>query len=244
LAGSITLSGKIISTIKYQEMNNMGTKQVQITRTGLIGLLAAILVGTGEFLLHFDSLGRFGEAKTYEFMNGISANRTTVGHFLAILGAPLYIPGFWHLMKMLEPANRVASRIAFVIMSYGMIIGVAWIGSRANISSIVNYEQITDPSYLVSLYAFRYENLLQITRLAVLFFSLIFLWLTLSGRSYYPRWVAVFNPILLILFSFTVWFFTPAIGIFLMPVALNIAFGLLFLISIYYSRNINAKERS
>jgi hypothetical protein len=211
--------------------------------TGVLGLLAAILVGTGEFLLHFDSLGRFGEAEAYKFMKGISANRTTVGHFLAVLGAPLYILGFWHLMKMLEPANRVASRIAFVIMSYGMVIGVVWIGSRANISSIINYKQITDPSYLVSLYAFRYENLLQITRLAVLFFSLIFLWLTLSGHSYYPRWVAVFNPILLILFSFTVWFFTPAIGIFLMPVALNIAFGLLFLISIYYSLNIKTKER-
>jgi hypothetical protein len=29
--------------------------------TGVLGLLAAILVGAGEFLLHFDAMGRFAE---------------------------------------------------------------------------------------------------------------------------------------------------------------------------------------
>lgn len=219
----------------------METKHIQIISSGLIGLLAAILVGIGEFLLHFDSLWRVGEAGGYEFMKGISADRTTTGHFLAVLGGPLYIVGFWHLMKMLEPANRVVSRIAFTIMSYGIIVGAVWIGSRANISSIINSVQITDTSNLVALYEFRYENLLQITRLAVLIFSLIFIWLTVSGRTHYPRWFAVFNPILLLLSIFAIWFLVPSIGIYLMPIALNIAFGLLFLFSTYYSLNI--KER-
>ncbi len=216
----------------------MQSNQRQIISAGMVGLLAAILVGAGEFLLHFDSLGRFGEAGGYEFMKGISANRTTTGHFLAVLGAPLYLIGFWHLMKMLEPANRMASRIAFFIMSYGIIVGSMWIGSRANISAIVNIETTTELLQLVSLYELRYENLLQVTRLAVLIFSIIFIWLTLSGRSHYPKWMAIFNPILLLLSSFAVWFIIPTIGIYLMPIALNIAFGLLFLVSIIFSFNI------
>jgi hypothetical protein len=209
-----------------------------LAMTGTIGLVAAVLVGMGEFLLHFDALGRFAEGGAYEFMLGISAQRTTIGHFLGVLGAPLYVIGFWHIMKMLEPANSVASRTAFAIMSYGIIVGAVWIGSRAGISTIVNSASLTDPMSFISLYELRYENLLQVTRLAALIFSGIFIWLVLSGRSHYPRWMALLNPILLILASFAIWMIVPAVGVYLMPIALNIAFAVLFLFSIYYSKKV------
>jgi hypothetical protein len=210
----------------------------QLTIAGVLGLLAAILVGSGEFLLHFDALGRFAEGGAYEFMRGINAERTTIGHFLGVLSAPLYIIGFWHLMKMLEPANALASRIAFAIVSYGIIVGAVWIGSRAGISTIVNSTSILNPMSFISLYELRYENLLQVTRLAVLIFSVIFIWLVLTGRSHYPRWMALLNPILLILASFAIWMVAPAVGVYLMPIALNVAFALLFLFSIYYSKKV------
>jgi hypothetical protein len=209
-----------------------------LTMTGIIGLVAAVLVGTGEFLLHFDALGRFAEGGAYEFMLGISAERTTIGHFLGVLGAPLYIIGFWHIMKMLEPANPLASRIAFAIMSYGIIVGTVWIGSRAGISAIVNSTALTDPMPFISLYELRYENLLQATRFAALIFSGIFIWLVLSRRSHYPRWMALFNPIVLILASFTIWMVAPAVGVYLMPIALNVAFAVLFLLSIYFAQKV------
>ena len=50
----------------------------QLTTAGVLGLLAAILVGAGEFLLHFDALGRFAGGSAYEFMRGIDAERTTI----------------------------------------------------------------------------------------------------------------------------------------------------------------------
>ena len=211
---------------------------INLTMTGIIGLVAAILVGTGEFLLHFDALGRFGEDGGYLFMQGISAQRTTIGHFIGVLSAPFYIIGFWHIMKMLEPANPLVSRIAFAIMSYGIIVGAVWIGSRAGISSVVNSTSMVDPMFFISLYELRYENLLQVTRLAVLFFSVIFIWLVLSGRSHYPRWMALFNPILLILASFAIWMIAPAVGVYLMPIALNVAFAVLFLLSIYFAQKV------
>jgi hypothetical protein len=171
-------------------------------------------------------------------MRGINENRTTIGHFLSVLSAPLYIIGYWHIMKMLEPANVLASRIAFIVMSYGIIIGAVWIGSRAGISTIVNSTSIVNPTPFISLYELRYENLLQATRIAALVFSVIFIWLVISGRSHYPRWMALLNPIFLILVSFAIWAILPGVGIYLMPIALNVAFALLFLSSIYYSRKI------
>jgi hypothetical protein len=142
-------------------------------------------------------------------------------------------------MKMLEPANAKAAKVAFFIMAYGFIEGIIWIGSRASISAIVNDPSISDISNLVNLYELRYENLLQITRLAVLGLSIIFTWLVLTGRTHYPKWAFVFNPILLILASFALWLITPLVGNFIMPIALNVSFGILFIISIYYSKKIS-----
>ena len=53
-----------------------------ITIAGFVGLIGALLTGTGEFVLHFDALGRFGTE--YEFFRGISDNRTTLGHFFVL----------------------------------------------------------------------------------------------------------------------------------------------------------------
>ncbi|MDY0195849.1 MAG: DUF6796 family protein [Sulfurovaceae bacterium] len=208
--------------------------------TGIIGLITTVLVGFGEFLLHYDSLGRFGAG--YEFLRGISDNRTTTGHFIGVLATPFYIVGFWHFMKMLEPADKLWSRVAFAVMSYGIIIGNVWIGSRANISAVINHENISDAALLISLYEMRYEGLLFIMRLCLLVFSGIFVLLVLSGRSHYPKWVTFFNPIFLIFVAFAIWEAIPAIGNYLMPIGLNLAFGLLFLISIYFSNTLQEKQ--
>ena len=45
----------------------MTDRHVEIS-TGLIGLLAAALVGAGEFMLHFDPLGRYGQG--FDFLKG------------------------------------------------------------------------------------------------------------------------------------------------------------------------------
>ena len=51
--------------------------------TGIIGLIGALLCGTGEFLLHFDPEARFSG---YDFMADISDARLTRGHFFAVIG--------------------------------------------------------------------------------------------------------------------------------------------------------------
>ena len=57
--------------------------------SGLLGLLASIIVGVGEYTLHYDALARFTEGG-FTFMQGISDERSTRGHFLGVFGATLY----------------------------------------------------------------------------------------------------------------------------------------------------------
>ena len=205
-----------------------------IVLTGLVGLLGAVLTGVGEFILHFDALARFGTE--YEFFAGISPERSTVGHFIGVLGAPLYLVGCWHIQLMLQPANKTWSLIGFFIAAYGFAVGAVWIGSRASISALINAPVSPEIAQLIGLYDLRYETLLQTIRVAVLALSVIYIWLTLTGRSHYPKWMAVLNPILLIIASFIIYAIAPGLGKYLMPIALNVAFFVFFLASITIAR--------
>ena len=213
-------------------------ERLSLVVTGVVGLIAAILVGAGEFLLHFDPLARFSET-SYEFMLATSDGRQTIGHFLGVLGGPLYVVGCWHIYLMLKPANQVLAFVAFVLGAYGFMIGADWISSRASIGAIVHLQQNgVAVESLILLYQERYESLLMVIRITTFVLSLIFIGLTLTGRSHYQKWHAIFNPILLLVGSFIVYMVSPDIGKYLMPIALNVAFGIFFLLSILQTRNL------
>jgi len=200
--------------------------------TGLLGLLGALLTGTGEFLLHFDPQARFGGTHGYAFMNDISEARLTAGHFFAVAGVPFYFVGFWHLAGMLRPVGEKLAWAVFLITSYGFLFGAVWLGSRASVGSLIHHAQIADVEPLLALYQQRYESLLQVTRVATLLLSVIYIYAVLTGRSRYPRWMALANPILLTVASFVVFGVAPTVGKYVMPIAMNVAFAVFFVCSL------------
>jgi hypothetical protein len=200
--------------------------------SGLAGLAAAILVGMGEFLLHFDPRARFSGG--YEFMADISDARLTAGHFLAMIGIPLYFIGCWHIYQMLKPASNKIAFAAFLIGSYGFMFGAVWMGSRASIGSLQHHPELLASTNLVALYETRYETLLQVIRITTLTLSGIYVYLVLKGGTRYPKWMAAVNPFLLIIASFLVYLIAPAIGKYMMPIALNIAFAVFFASSLIF----------
>ena len=222
-------------------MNNKNQQQFMLY-TGVVGLIAAILVGTGEFLLHFDPLARFS-ADGYAFMLAASDERQTAGHFFGALGAPLYVVGCWHIYLMLKPANQKLAFIGFLTSAYGFMVGADWIASRASIGAIVHFQESGGSvAGLVQLYQLRYESLLTVVRVTTVVISLIFIYLALTGRSHYQKWQALFSPIVLLVMNFVIYAISPGIGKYLMPIALNVAFGLFFLMSIVQAKKVNQRE--
>ena len=199
--------------------------------TGLAGLVAAILVGTGEYLLHYDAQARFSEGG-YDFMKGISDSRSTIGHFVGVFGATLYPIGMYHIYLMLRPANPRVALAGFFLSSFGFIVGTVWIGSRASISALMQLPATAEVTHLIGLYDVRYETLLNVIRLTTLALSIIIIWLGLTGRSHYPRWIAIFCPILMLISNFILFAVVPDIGKHTMPIALNVAFFIFFLLSL------------
>jgi Family of unknown function (DUF6796) len=190
------------------------------------------LVGIGGFLLHFDSLARFSET-SYDFMLAASDERQTIGHFFGVFGAPLYVVGCWHIYLMLRPANQKLAFIDFLASAYGFMIGADWISSRASIGALIHFQESGENvKVLVELYQLRYESLLMVIRVTTVIISLIFIYLTLTDRSHYQKWHAIFNPIVLLMMNFVIYAINPAIGKYIMPIALNVAFGLFFMISL------------
>ncbi len=206
--------------------------------TGVIGLVGAILVGAGEFFLHYDPLARFSE-NSYDFMLAVSDERQTTGHFLGVLAGPLYLVGCWHIYLMLRPANQKLAFIGFILSAYGFMMGINWIGSRSFIGALIHRPEIGESiTGLTALYQIRYESLLSIVRGTTVTISFIFIYLTLTGRSHYQKWHAIFNPILLLLISFALYGINPAVGKYVMPIALNVAFAIFFIMSLIQTRKI------
>ena len=201
--------------------------------TGIIGLVGAILCGTGEFLLHFDPMARFSG---YDFMADISDARLTAGHFFAVVGVPLYFVGMWHIGQMLRPAGEKLSSTLFLIGCFGFLYGAMWMSSRASIGSLVHYPDLIANTNLVELYELRSETLLQVTRVTTLVISGIYIYMVLTGMSRYPKWMAATSPIVLLLANFVIYLVAPSIGKYVMPIALNVGFSFFFLLSLTFGQ--------
>ena len=60
--------------------------------TGIIGIVAAVLVGAGEFMLHYSAAGDYVDDGNYVYLLHVPEWRLTWGHFLAMFGGA-FLPG-------------------------------------------------------------------------------------------------------------------------------------------------------
>ncbi len=93
---------------------------------GLAGLVGALFTGIGEGLLQF-SPGADYAAADYGYFAGIDANRQSLGYFLSILSAPLYLLGYWHLTRNLTPTRPRLGLFLFMLMAYAFMIANVWL---------------------------------------------------------------------------------------------------------------------
>ena len=206
----------------------------RIKLTGLLGLVGAILCGTGEFLLHFDAC-RLGLGETgFDFMINTSETRLNIGHFFAVFGVPLYFVGVWHIAEMIKPADEKWSKALFLIGSFGFLYGAMWMSSRSSIGSLVHHADLIKDTNLIDLYNLRCDSLLNIIRITTLVISIIYIKQVLTGLTRYPKWMAATSPIVLLAMNFIVLKVAPEVGRFVAPIALNVGFSLFFMLSLTF----------
>ncbi|WP_026231806.1 DUF6796 family protein [Neolewinella persica] len=208
--------------------------------TGLLGLLASITVGFGEFLLHYSST-MTENTGNYHFFASIPKQNLIYGHFIAVAGTPFYFVGYYHLYRMLKGKDSRWAAAVFCLGILAFTVGGFWISSRAFLGTIVQlggqieagvYQEILDNYTLIS------ESLVTALRIIILLLSVAFVAAILRTSTYYDRWMAFFNPFALLLLVFGIYFAVPVVGRYIAPIAMNVAHFVLFSVSlIQFNKN-------
>ena len=218
----------------------MTTESKFITLAGIAGCLGAILVGVGEFSLQYTPNGGIEDVKDYLYFNDVSAGRLTFGHFIAVLSAPLYMLGYWHLSKKLEPAGPKQAKAFFLIGAYAFAVGTAWIGQRFFLAATVHeIASGQDIKTLLTLFSEHNEPFVNVLRVAMLVVSVLWIKLILTGKTAFPKWMAIFSPIALLATMATLYFTGTKIGLYVFPIAMNATHFIVFALAMITAQDKN-----
>lgn len=198
--------------------------------TGLIATLGAVVTGTGEWLMLYSPTMGYGATAGHQNFLYPSPELLAIGFYLGILGAPLYVVGYWHIASMLKLQGAVKTGFISVAV-FGFMIGSVWLGTNAYLGLL---KQAGAEILLLQIEALS-EPLLQIVRLAVLSLSVIMITQIWRGKTFYSRWVILLTPFLLILYVLALYLMWPTVGNYVLPAALNVAHSLFFALSTFWA---------
>jgi hypothetical protein len=209
---------------------------MKLTRTlGYLGLIASLLVGLGEYFLHY-SPQILDHAGNYEFFKFVSQEHLTIGHILAVIGLPFYFAGYIHIYRMLRSGNETLARVVLAIGFIAFAVGGIWIGSRSSIGNIVHLKESMDIityQNLLDHYTNHMEILVKALRIVIASLSVVFTIAILKGSTFYKKWMAIFSPIVILILLVLVGEIVPSIGKHMLPILMNITHFILFSLSLY-----------
>lgn len=235
------------------------SKQI-ITLTGLAGVLAAISWTVGDALL----LGNSATAEQYPILAkyasgtdlasqvvqagaqffGSSPERLAAGALVAVLTTPLYLAGTWHIYLALKPAGRWSSLgpllLLFASYCFAPFVHGSFYYLAEMIKLLPNLDAPAQAQVIEA--ATRSATVLFGTYGVLVVFTLAgFIWMIVTvarGRSLYPRWVAIVNPILLMVIgSFLDRVLPYPLSLWLEGAGLNLGMLFFFILSLIVFRN-------
>jgi hypothetical protein len=223
--------------------------------TGLAGIVSALSWTLGDALL----LGARATAEEYPILaqyanttdltaqvvqSGAqfftsSPERLAAGALVAVLTTPLYLLAVWHIYLALKPAGKWSSVGPLLLLVAGYSIAPFVHGSFYYIAEMVKLLPMVDASAQAAILeaATRATSVLFGTY-AVLAIATVagFIWMIVTvarGKSLYPRWVAITNPLLLMVAgSFLDQLLPYPLSLWLEGAGLNIGMLLFFVLSL------------
>jgi hypothetical protein len=205
---------------------------------GLVGLIGALLTGLGEGLLQYAPGADFADM-SYSYFTAIPISRQSAGHFIAVLSAPLYLLGYWHLTRNIAPARPLLSNALFLLCAYAFIIGEAWMAERYFLAATAHdIEAGAAAPALLEDFSRHNEPFVNVLRIAIAAFSLAWIWLVATGQSRYPRFMAAVSPGFVLGAIFLAWIAVPSFGEKFLPTAMNTAHAIVFALSLLFVRRI------
>ncbi len=217
-------------------MKNQTTIKILLS----IGILASIITGLGEYLLHYLPEGPAGEVS---MLNEVPLKRASLGHFLAIMGAPLYIAGYYGLKELFI---NTSPRLAYTLFSLGTLaffIGGIWISSRYFGAEVFQKSSMTaDYSFYLNSYEKHYQVLVWALRILVLAISTVYIILIFKNTLGLAKYLALCNPFFILLLIFSTLLWAKPIANHLTPIAMNVAHFIFFTLILYNVKQIQTDQ--
>ncbi len=212
------------------------TEPIAVTRISnqvfiILGILGAVFVGTAEWLLHFLPEGPGGEI---DMLNHVPLERASRGHFIAVYLAPLYFAGYYGVMRIFKSSGYWLSRTILVLGIYSFSIGAIWISSRY-FGALAFQTSMGSGNYelYITEYERHYQTIVWSLRISVILISLCYVLLILQNKIGWPKWMAIFNPAVLLAIIISSLFWLKPVGIHLAPIAMNAAHLIFFSLILY-----------
>ena len=123
-----------------------------------------------------------------------------------------------------------------------MLLQWVGIGSRASIGNIIHLKDAIEPSIyenLLAHYTSHMEVLVEVLRVVIALLSVVFVIAILKGGTYYKKWMAIFNPIIILVLVFSTLFWAEGLAKHLAPIAMNVTHFILFGLSLYQLNKLN-----
>ena len=192
-----------------------------------LGLIGSVIVGVGEYLLHFLPDGPPGEVSMLE---GVPLDRASKGHFWSVFGVPFYFFGYYGLKELFKKTSSTPlANTLYILGNLAFIVGGIWISSRYFGAEVLQRSKDTpDYAFYLKSYEEHYQVLVWALRFIVAAISIVFVLLILKNQSGLPKWLAIFNPIVLLIVVISSLFWFKPLGVHIAPIAMNVTHFVFF----------------
>ena len=192
----------------------------------IIGIIASVLVGIAEYLLHYIPAGPSGEIS---MLQDVPLERASRGHFLAVFSAPLYFVGYYGIKKIFQETSPLLAQLIFIAGVLSFSIGSVWLSSRYFAAEVLQRSAGTsDHSFYLNSYEEHYQVLVWALRLLTATISIIYITLIIKNKIGLPKWLAIFNPIFILIVVISTLFWFRPLGNHIAPIAMNVSHLLFF----------------
>lgn len=217
-------------------MKRKSKTAVIILLMGFVGIFGVLLTLVSDFIL----IGRPGSSYSFfklgtESMAGFPQWRITIGTFLGILVIPMQLAGLGPMYYSLKHSGKIKALIIALTTAHTLILAVAFHVSYAFIASGWKLYYELGPGDIIALkmlkrFDYYWRIIIIIMAIELIFSSIFYSVIILRGNTLYPKWMALFNPMLVLIYTYLIILFIPhPVGGFVAPAFLNLA-TLFFLI--------------
>ena len=194
-----------------------------IRAAGIVGVLHSVANAIGDIFYQAVPDGVYDAHM--EFMWRVPESSQRIGAYLGLFVIALAWIGFWHVYQGIKKAGHWLALPPIILAMWTVGIGCAFhfglfypalVGHQI-IAGSADAAQVLEPLYASMLHATL--TVADIYLISVALFSLWFMVLVLMGRTAYPRWFGIMNPLFLTIAYSLLVPLIPRYGAYLVPAA-------------------------